>query len=150
METVGLHVTPILVTDTLETISPIVSTISPSASIILLGTSMHRESCGDAVGFPQINFSAARSILARSSIGVSLRWLPVLHIGLAINEFDVMRALSITIPCSILGTSSTERTLATILLHLHKVQSTIQTTPKLGIIDGDSELLVLEIGRAHV
>ena len=73
METVSLHDTPILVTYTLGTASPIVSTIGPSASIILLNASMHREDCGDAVDVAPINLNAARSILARSNIGTKLK-----------------------------------------------------------------------------
>ena len=61
-----------------------------------------------------------------------------------------MGTLSITVCSSILGTCSIEFALATVLLHLHKVQSTIQTTSKLRIVNSESELLGLEFQQLVV
>jgi hypothetical protein len=143
-ETVGLQVASIFITDTFETIGAIVATVGSGASNVVLGASMHGEGSRDAVCLPQIDLSAASSILASSCVGVSLGWFPILHIGLAIDEFQIMWALSITVSGSILSTGSIELTLTSIFLHLNEVQSTIQTTSKLRIVDSEGELLVLE------
>lgn len=60
---------------------------------------------------------------------------------------DIVRALSITVTGTILGTSLVARVLGktTISVHLNEVQSTVETAVKLGNVDVEGELLVEEV-----
>jgi len=150
-KTIGLHVTTILVADALESLTGcIVATISSFASgLTATFAGVHGEGRAVFVGLPNIDLRAAGSILASSSVCVSFTWLPAFHIGLAINELEVVRALSITVTHAIFGTSISILRLATISIHLHKIQSTIETTIQFGIIHSVGELLVLQL-EEHV
>jgi len=57
---------------------------------------VHGVGCADGVRFPDVDLSAAAAIFASASIDISLAWLPVFSVGLAIDELEVMRALGIT------------------------------------------------------
>merc|ERR1719230_354302 len=56
-----------------------------------------------------------------------------------------MRALGITVTQTMRCTSVRVLALATISVHLHKIQGTIQSTSQFGIIDSVGELLVLQL-----
>merc|ERR1712032_342838 len=76
-QTVGLHVAPVLVAQTLESVCAVVATICARASLLhTLRAGMHRVCSTDLVCFPDVNFCAATSILSSSCIGVGLTWLP--------------------------------------------------------------------------
>lgn len=77
---------------------------------------------------------------------------------LAVDELDIVGTLRITVSGSVLGTSLVVGVLglATIGVHLDKVQGTVKTTGKLGDVDVECELLVLglehlvsDIGGVH-
>merc|ERR1712216_858055 len=102
---------------------------------------MHCKSSVVLVGLPNVDLSAATPILASSRVGVGCTRLPTLNIGLTIDELEIVGALGITISSAILGTSISIFCLATICIHLHKVQSTIEATTQLGIIHCVRELL---------
>ena len=81
----------------------------------------------DHVGFPDVHFVATRSVLADA--GGAGRRVPVQQIGFAVDELDVVRALGITIACTILGASFVARKLThtAVRVHLHEVQSAVDT-----------------------
>jgi len=150
-KTIGLHVTTILVADALESLTGcIIAAISSFASgLAATFARVHGEGRAVLVGLPNIDLRAAAPELAGSSIWVGVAWLPTFHIGLTIDELEIMRALSITITHAIFGTSISILGLATISIHLHKIQSTIEATIQFGIIHGVGELLVLQL-EEHV
>lgn len=70
---------------------------------------------------------------------------------LAVDELDVMRALCIAVTSSIFGTSLVAGVLSTttISVHLGEVKRAVKTTGKVGDVDIEGELLVLELEQ-HV
>ena len=66
---------------------------------------------------------------------------------LAVDEFDVLRALGVAVTSSVLGTGLVvgERGLATILSHLDEVESTVDTAGKVGHVDIEREFLVQKL-----
>jgi hypothetical protein len=64
-----------------------------------------------------------------------------------VNEFDVPRALRVTVTCSILGTSRVTLVLAqtTISVHGGEVQGAVQATWEVGDIDVKGEFVANEI-----
>ena len=127
-----LDVATILVTDTLESVCTKVATICARASesLFVSVASVHGESHGDFVCLPQINLSAACSILAFAGILICFGWHPTLNVGTAMGPLHVVRALSITVASPILGTSHVTvlgiLALATIIVHLYEVHGPIE------------------------
>jgi hypothetical protein len=66
---------------------------------------------------------------------------------LAVDELDVVGALSITVTSSILGTSfvGRETGLATILFHLYQIESAIESTRQVRNVNIESELPVEQL-----
>lgn len=66
---------------------------------------------------------------------------------LAIDELDVVRALSVTVTSSVLRTGRVSRVLglATVSVHLNEVHRSVQSAREIGHIDVEGELLVLEV-----
>ena len=102
---------------------------------------------GLAVALPDVHLGAAGAVLAGARVDVSLGWCPVLHVGLSVDELDVVRALSITVTSAISSPGSVGGVFrqAAILHHLDKVEGSVQPTVKLAIIHGKRELLVEEV-----
>ena len=84
--------------------------------------------------------------------------MPALNVGLSVDELDVLRALRVTVTGTELGSSlvGRETSLATVGVHLRKVESTVETAGQVRHVDGERELLVLEVeqlvlrvGRVH-
>jgi hypothetical protein len=121
----------------------------------------------DGVGLPDIHLSAARAVLADTSVLVVGRGSPLSRVGLTVDELEITRALSIAVTGTILGTSLVGRVLgqSTILVHGHEVESTVETAsdklvslknsqsvflilqkslPELGHIDIEGELVTQE------
>jgi hypothetical protein len=150
-KTIRLHIAAILVTDTLESVTgcivTAVNTFTLSLSVSL--ARVHGESRAVLVRLPDVNLSAATSVLAGSRVGVGGTWLPTFNIGLTIDELEIVWALGITIPSAILGTSISILCLAAVSIHLHKVQGSIKATIQLGIIHSVRELFVLQL-EEHV
>ena len=97
------------------------------------------------VSLPDIELKAAGSVVAHTSIAVIVTTYPVLTVGLSVDPFDVVWALSITVSSAVGWASLVTRVVETsVLLHLNKVQSTIQTTGELGHVHVECELLVLQ------
>merc|ERR1712086_532514 len=82
-------------------------------------------------------------------VRISSTWFPTFRIGLTIDELQVMGALGITVSSTILGTSTSIFGFTSICIHLHEIQSAVDSTIKLGIIHSVSELLVLQL-EEHV
>merc|ERR1719361_116404 len=121
-QSIRLNVTSILVAQALETIWAIVTTISTfTPSLALSGAGMHGVCSADGICLPDVDFCATTTILACASIDIGFAWLPILHVGLTIDEFQIMWALCITISKAILCTCIAVLALATISIHLHKV-----------------------------
>ncbi|TRY69411.1 hypothetical protein TCAL_15133 [Tigriopus californicus] len=87
-----------------------------------------------AVGFPQVHLHTTGSKVTESGVLVIVGGHPILHIGLAVDPLHVMGTLGITITGSKLSSSLVGGVLAqtAVLLHLHKVEGTIQTAIQLG------------------
>ena len=83
------------------------------------------------VGLPNIHLGTAGAIVTKAHAVAEILWvwLPVLRVGDAIDELDVMRALGITVTSPILGTRLVlAQTLPTIAGHLHEVHGTVHAT----------------------
>ena len=66
---------------------------------------------------------------------------------LAVDEFDVVRALGVAVTGTVLGSSLVVREAGdtAVGVHLDEVESTVQTTGELRHVDVEGELLVLEV-----
>jgi hypothetical protein len=102
---------------------------------------------GHRVGFPDIHLNAAGSISSSTSVGVVGGGFPVKDVGLAVNKFHVVGALGIAITGSVFGTSfvASMSTHTTISGHLGKVEGTIEAARKVGNINIECELSVLQL-----
>jgi len=142
-----VEVTAVLVARRVVTISWATTSI---AITTLLGNVLTGVGCdrgGHAVGLPDVHLHTAGAVLTISGVLVVRRRLPILDIGLAVDELDVARALSIAVSSTVLGTGLVvgETGLATILVHGHEVESAIETARKLRHVNIKGELLVLEL-----
>jgi hypothetical protein len=100
----------------------------------------------DGVGLPDIHLRAARADLARSRVRVSVRWVPALNIGLAVDELDIVGALGIAVTSSVLGTSLVVALSdTTVGSHLDEVESTVETARELGDIHVEGKFLADEV-----
>ena len=106
---------------------------------------MHSVGRAYFVGFPDVNLRAAAPILAATSIDIRFTGIPIVIVGFTIDELHVMRALSITVAKAKFGASIALLALATIPVHLDKVQSTIEATIEVGVVHGVCELLVFQM-----
>jgi hypothetical protein len=113
-------------------------------SLTLDGTWVRGESRGDGVGFPDIHFSAARTVHTGSGVGTVSFGCPSFDVTHPVNELEILRTLRVTVSSSVLGTSLVGgvRGQTTISGHLGEVNSAVQTTRKLGNVNVESELLV--------
>jgi hypothetical protein len=57
------------------------------------------------IGFPDVHFTTAGTIVTCARVGVITRGFPVLTIGFSVDPLEVMGALGITVTCSVLSTS---------------------------------------------
>ena len=66
---------------------------------------------------------------------------------LAVDELDVLRALGVAVTSSVLGASLVvgEAGLATVGVHLDEVESAVETARKLGHVNVECKLLVLQV-----
>jgi len=102
---------------------------------------------GERVGLPDIHLRAAGSVLATPRIGIVRRGLPAVKVGLTIDPFDVVRALSIAITSTVLGTSFVIRELgrSAISIHCHKVEGPVKSTREIRHVCVERELLILQL-----
>lgn len=129
---------------------------------------------GHVVCFPDVHLVAASSIAPGTGIDVGAGRGPIEHVGLgsvnivvlnigmikrngkarelgdctnlAVNELHVVRALSIAISSSVLGTSLVGSVFshAAISIHGREIESSVKATSEVGNIDVESKLLVLQ------
>mmetsp|Transcript_88364 Transcript_88364/g.245277 ORF Transcript_88364/g.245277 Transcript_88364/m.245277 type:complete len:400 (-) Transcript_88364:306-1505(-) len=99
--------------------------------------------CCHAVCLPDVHLRAATAIVPHRR---HMSGVPVFDVGLALDEFDVMRALSIAIAGSVLCTGLVVSAIkVSALVHLHKVDGTVQATRKVADIHIQCELPVLQL-----
>ena len=102
--------------------------VGPAAAVAranvgrVVGTGVRRVGRALAVGLPDVHLSAASTQVADAGVGVAVRGIPALNVGLATNELDITGALAVAVASSVPGTSVVVliRGLASILLHLRK------------------------------
>jgi hypothetical protein len=102
---------------------------------------MSSEGRGDSVSFPDVHLGTAGSILAHGGRGV-----PIENVSFSIDEFNIMRALSITVASSEFSTSlvARESRFTSVFIHLDEVKSSIDTTIERVNIDCEGEFFVLQ------
>jgi len=143
---VSLHVTAILVAHTLEAVIAIVAAICTLTSRLSIHRArMHGVGRRHLVCLPDIDLGAASAVLASACVWISVAWLPSFHVRFAVDEFQVMWALGITVSQAHLSTCIAIFAFAAISIHLHKIQRTIQATIQLRVIHRVSEFLVLQL-----
>mmetsp|Transcript_96590 Transcript_96590/g.144592 ORF Transcript_96590/g.144592 Transcript_96590/m.144592 type:complete len:251 (-) Transcript_96590:97-849(-) len=105
---------------------------------------MRRVRCGHAVCLPDVHLHATSTVMPNGRVA---RGVPVQGIGLAVNEFHVMRALRIAVASAVLGTCPVVAVPActTELVHLYEIHCTVQTAGQVGDIDIHCELPVLQL-----
>ena len=64
---------------------------------------------GPAVRFPDVHLGAAGSVLADAGVDVGVGRLPVLHVGLAVDPLDVVRALGVAVAGAVGGARAVGR-----------------------------------------
>lgn len=86
-------------------------------------------------------------VLTHASVGIVGGRGPSVNIGLAVDELQVTRALSITVASSVLSTSLVASVLglATVGVHGDEVQGSVQAAGQLGDIDIEGELLAQKV-----
>merc|ERR1719502_821738 len=145
---VWLDVATVLVAEALEAILTVVTAVSAvTAGLLTWRARVHGVSSSHLVCLPQVNLCAATSVLASACVLVCFTWDPLLHVGLTVDELQVMGALGIAVTETHLGAGVAVLGFATIGIHLHKVQGTIQTTIQIGVIHGVGELLVFQLEK---
>ena len=65
---------------------------------------MRGDSVGDTVGLPDIHLVTAGAGATSASVSVVGGSAPALNVGLAVDELDVLGALSVTVSSTVLGT----------------------------------------------
>lgn len=123
---------------------------------------MRCQSLRYGIRFPDVHLRTAAAVVANASICVVGRWDPAFDICLAIDEFQVSRALAVAIPSldmlaagekgrwksrtAVFGSRLISWILAhaTIGRHGDKVHSTVQATWKIGYIHIKGEFFVQE------
>lgn len=100
----------------------------------------------NGVSLPNVHLWATSTGLTLTSVGVVGGGVPSDNVGLAVDEFDVVGALRITVTSSVLGTSLVVTLVHTAIgSHFDEVESTVQTARQLGDIDVEGELLADEV-----
>lgn len=86
-------------------------------------------------------------MIANSSVGVVGGGCPALNVGLTSDELQVTRALRVTVSNTVLSAGLVVGVLgnATVSVHGHEVEGTVQTAREVGDVDGEGELLVQQV-----
>ena len=166
---VGVEVASVLVADALVSRSWVtaVRALAADESVALAGVGSVRR--GVLVGLPDVHLSAAGSVAARAGVYIIGRRSPVENVGLltvlvgvsglrswvldgksaylAVDELHVVWALGIAVSSSVLGTSLVAWVLghSSISIHLREVQSTVESARKVGHVNVEGELVVLQL-----
>ena len=126
----GGKITSVLIADSLESIALVVITaiLSFASCELFNGARMGSECLRDAVSLPDVELHAARSVFASSGVRVRFAWIPSFFVSFSIDEFDVMRALSITVSNTVLSSSLVVSSASSILWHLREVDGSVEST----------------------
>ncbi|KAF1789781.1 hypothetical protein GQ600_2574 [Phytophthora cactorum] len=148
--TVRVEVAAVLVTHTVVAVLSDAALLGGGASVRttnLRRARVRRVRVTDTVGLPDIHLSTARAVLARAGVRVRLARGPVDDVGLTADKLQVLRTLRITVARAVLGTSLVggETLHATVGLHVHEVQSTVQTAVDVRDVHVEGELLVQQL-----
>lgn len=105
---------------------------------------------GIEVGLPDVHLGAASTVLAAARVGVVVRAVPALDVGLSVDELDVDGALAVTVAGTVFGTGlvGLELGQSAILVHLGEVDGAVQTTGQVADVDIESELTVEQVEQA--
>mmetsp|Transcript_7138 Transcript_7138/g.16220 ORF Transcript_7138/g.16220 Transcript_7138/m.16220 type:complete len:267 (+) Transcript_7138:826-1626(+) len=148
----SVDITAIFVTEAIITLILVVITTFRAFTHVLPGaidvTRMRGVGCGHVVGLPNIHLGTAGAIVTKAHAVAEILWvwLPILRVGDAIDELDVMGALGITVTSPILGTRLVlAQTQTTIAGHLHEVHGTIHATFHRGRIHLHRKLTVVQL-----
>merc|ERR1719336_733110 len=145
-----VEITSILVANSVVSLVP-KSTRGSLASLRAIGvTRMRSVSSGHAVRLPDVKFHATGSIMTSS--GVLRAPSPVHAVGLAVDELEISRTLSIAVTSAERGSRLVcwELSLATVLVHLNEVQGSVESARQLGDVHVKGELPVLEVEHVIV
>mmetsp|Transcript_30375 Transcript_30375/g.48912 ORF Transcript_30375/g.48912 Transcript_30375/m.48912 type:complete len:267 (-) Transcript_30375:436-1236(-) len=99
------------------------------------------------VSLPNVHLGTAGAIVTKAHAVAEIlwMWLPILRVGDAIDELDVMGALGITVTSSKFGTGLVvPQILSTIASHLHEVHGTVHATFHRGGIHLHRKLTVVQ------
>ena len=103
------------------------------------------ESHGHLVGLPNVNFCAAASILSSACVFVGVAGHPVLHVGLSVDDLQVMRLMGCRMTKPKLRSCVAVLAFSAVGVHLDKVQCTVQATVQIGVVNGVGEFLVFQL-----
>mmetsp|Transcript_30163 Transcript_30163/g.99792 ORF Transcript_30163/g.99792 Transcript_30163/m.99792 type:complete len:489 (+) Transcript_30163:261-1727(+) len=132
----GIELATVLVAKALVILVPVAITAiracAPSRPNAAARMSCH--GCSHAIGLKYVHFCATRTSGAR------------LHVGLAIDEVDFIRAARVAVAQAVFGTSSVVTfAQATICLHLHKTQCSVHAAVQRGDVHVKSHLAILQM-----
>jgi len=103
------------------------------------------DSVGDAVGLPDVHLVTAGASASSAGVIVVGGSGPALNVGFAVDELDVLGALSVAVSSTVLGTGLVGGGKTTICGHGHEVEGAVETASNLADIDVKRELLVLQV-----
>ena len=104
------------------------------------------------VSLPDVHLRAASAVAAGTGVLVVAGRIPALDVGLAVDELDVTRALSVAVTSTVFGTSLVARELGKTAIQVHgdEVQGTVEATANVGDIDIEGELVAKELEACQV
>lgn len=147
--TVRVKITSIGIASTAIAISAIGSTagISIAHGLRRSVAGVRSDGIGDRVSLPDVHLRAARAVVANAGVNIVGGWGPAFDVALTVDELEITRALAVTVTSSILGTGLVGGVLghATIGIHVHKVEGTVETTGQVRHIHIEGELLVQQV-----
>ncbi|MCQ0521517.1 hypothetical protein [Klebsiella pneumoniae] len=90
-----------------------VSIVRVSTTTVIAGTHsltwsvtwVWSDGVGNGVGFPNVHFGTARTVVTDASVSVVRRWLPTFDISFTINKLQVTWTLRVTVTSTVFGTS---------------------------------------------
>jgi len=140
----GVEVASIFVTDSTIAVAT-VTTFSTFATVLSVnGAYVRSVGSRDRVGFPNVHFITASTIVSDSRVWIVGAWFPLLAVGLSVDPFEIVRALRVTVTSTIFSTSLVGWVFAqaSILLHFYEVESAVQTARKVRHINSESKFTI--------
>mmetsp|Transcript_4910 Transcript_4910/g.8341 ORF Transcript_4910/g.8341 Transcript_4910/m.8341 type:complete len:500 (+) Transcript_4910:1504-3003(+) len=101
----------------------------------------------DRVRLPDVELRAARPEAPGARVGVRVGGFPLLVVGGAVDELDVVRALRVAVARAELGPRVVPLVLRLppVLGHLHKVQRAVEAARELRVVHRERELTVFQV-----